>query len=71
MKGISEMKFSLSIFDYTFTNYITTDQFQRTSIPHIYAAGDVTNPRDPCVATAVAQGAIAARSLDEDLRNFN
>ncbi|NER19578.1 MAG: NAD(P)/FAD-dependent oxidoreductase [Symploca sp. SIO1C2] len=51
--------------------YITTDQFLRTSIPNIYAAGDVTNPRDPCVATAVAQGAIAARSLDEDLKNSN
>ncbi|NEQ86726.1 MAG: NAD(P)/FAD-dependent oxidoreductase [Moorea sp. SIO2I5] len=48
--------------------YIATDQFLRTSIANIYAAGDVTNPRDPCVATAVAQGAIAARSIDEDLR---
>ncbi len=47
--------------------YILTDQFLRTSIPNIYAAGDVANPRDPCVATAVAQGAIAARSIEEDL----
>jgi|GEM_PF-6866099 len=51
--------------------YIATDQFLRTSIPNIYAAGDVTNPRDPCVATAVAQGAIVARSVDEDLGNGN
>ncbi|MBE9040453.1 NAD(P)/FAD-dependent oxidoreductase [Oscillatoriales cyanobacterium LEGE 11467] len=48
--------------------YIATDRFLRTSIPNVYAAGDVTNPRDPCVATAVAHGAIAARSIEEDLR---
>lgn len=48
--------------------YIATDGFLRTSIPHVYTAGDVANPRDPCVATAVAQGAIAARSVEEDLR---
>ncbi len=48
--------------------YIATDKFLRTSVSNIYAAGDVTNPRDPCVATAVAQGAIAARSIDEDLQ---
>ncbi len=48
--------------------YIETDAFLRTSIPTIYAAGDVVNFRDPCVATAVAQGAIAARSVSEDLQ---
>ena len=47
---------------------IITDPFQRTSIPRIYAAGDVANIRDACVATAVAQGAVAARSIEEDLR---
>ncbi|MDJ1177027.1 FAD-dependent oxidoreductase [Roseofilum sp. BLCC_M114] len=47
---------------------IATDRFGRTSIPGVYAAGDVANPRDPCVATAVAQGAVVARSLDEDLQ---
>ncbi len=55
-------------FELTSGGYIATDQFLRTSIPNIYAAGDVANPRDPCVATAVAQGAIAARSIEEDLR---
>ncbi|KZL48829.1 hypothetical protein A2T98_16005 [Nodularia spumigena CENA596] len=48
--------------------HILTDQFLRTSISQVYAAGDVANPRDPCVATAVAQGAVAARSMEEDLR---
>jgi thioredoxin reductase len=49
--------------------YIATDIFLRTSLPHVYAAGDVVNPRDPCVATAVAHGAIAARSIEEDFRS--
>lgn len=49
--------------------HIATDRFLRTSVSGIYAAGDVANPRDPCVATAVAQGAIAARSLEEDLQH--
>lgn len=54
--------------DLTTEGYVATDKFLRTSIPNIYAAGDVTNRRDPCVATAVAQGAIAARSVEEDLQ---
>ncbi len=49
------------------TGYIASEQFLRTSIPNVYVAGDVTNYRDPCVATAVAQGAIAARSVEQDL----
>lgn len=52
----------------TSKGHIATDQFLRTSIFQVYAAGDVVNCRDACVATAVAHGAIAARSLDEDLR---
>ncbi|NEP47488.1 MAG: NAD(P)/FAD-dependent oxidoreductase [Moorea sp. SIO3C2] len=59
---------AVGFLELTTGGYIATDQFLRTSIANIYAAGDVTNPRDPCVATAVAQGAIAARSIDEDLR---
>jgi thioredoxin reductase len=51
----------------TQAGYIATDQYLRTSISHIYAAGDVANTIVPSVATAVAQGAIAARSLEEDL----
>ncbi|MGK7890311.1 MAG: NAD(P)/FAD-dependent oxidoreductase [Leptolyngbyaceae cyanobacterium] len=48
------------------SGHIATDEFMRTSIPKIYAIGDVTKPRDPCVSTAAAYGAIAARSIDED-----
>jgi thioredoxin reductase (NADPH) len=47
--------------------YIITDRFMRTTIPCVYAAGDVASPRDSCVATAVAHGAIVARSIEEDL----
>ena len=50
--------------------YIKTDEFCRTALPRIYAAGDVSNQRDPCVATAVAQGTIAARTLEADLRSL-
>ena len=56
------MKESQAIF-----NLAKKDIFLQTSIAQIYAAGDVANPRDPCVATAVAQGAIATRSIQEDL----
>lgn len=52
----------------TAIGHIQTDQFCRTSLPRVYAAGDVSNQRDPCVATAVGQGAITARSVEEDLR---
>jgi thioredoxin reductase (NADPH) len=58
--GVGEMELNSA-------GYIQTDRFQRTSIRNVYAAGDVANPRDPCVATAVAHGAIAARSVEEDL----
>lgn len=50
----------------TATGHIATDPFGRTSQPGIYACGDVSNPRDPCVATAVGQGAVVARSIEED-----
>ncbi|MGB3507975.1 MAG: NAD(P)/FAD-dependent oxidoreductase [Microcoleaceae cyanobacterium] len=57
----------IGLLELTQGGYIKSDKFLRTSIPNIYVAGDVTNYRDPCVATAVAQGAIAARSVEEDL----
>jgi len=52
----------------TSSDHIVTDPFQRTSFLGVYAAGDVANARDACVATAVAQGAMAARSIEEDLQ---
>lgn len=49
--------------------YIVTDEAGRTSVPGIYAAGDVANPRFPNVLSAVAQGAQAAKTIELDLRN--
>ncbi len=46
--------------------YITVDEAQRTSVPGIYAAGDITGGVKQIV-TAVSQGAVAATSIFEDL----
>ena len=40
--------------------YINIDIFQRTSVPGVYAAGDVTNHSVKQVGTAVGQGITAA-----------
>lgn len=45
--------------------YIVTDQEQKTSIPGVYAAGDVCIKRLRQVVTAVSDGAIAATSLEK------
>ncbi len=45
---------------------VQIDLFGRTSVPHIYAAGDVANPLRS-VAGAVAQGASAAAGINLDL----
>lgn len=46
--------------------YVKVDRFQRTSLPRIYAAGDVTGGIKQIV-TAVGQGAVAAMTAFEDL----
>jgi pyruvate/2-oxoglutarate dehydrogenase complex dihydrolipoamide dehydrogenase (E3) component len=46
--------------------YIKTDASQRTSMPMVYAAGDVTGSVKQ-IAVAVGQGAIAATSAFEDI----
>jgi thioredoxin reductase (NADPH) len=43
--------------------FIKTDQRQRTSAEMVYAAGDVCRPACLSVATAVGQGAIAAKDI--------
>jgi len=47
--------------------FIKTDENQRTSVPFLYAAGDVTNDTSHQILTAAHQGAVAAASADEDL----
>jgi len=46
--------------------YITVDRNQRTNLPKIYAAGDITGGLRQIV-TACAEGAVAANSAYEDL----
>ncbi|KXB02779.1 thioredoxin reductase [candidate division MSBL1 archaeon SCGC-AAA261D19] len=50
------------------SGYIKTDEKQRTNIPRVYAAGDVTGGTKQIVV-ACAEGAIAALSAYEDVRN--
>ncbi len=47
--------------------FLLVDESGRTSIDHIYAAGDICNTHFPCVVSAVASGALAAKTLTEDL----
>lgn len=47
--------------------FIKVDKDQRTSVPFLYAAGDVTNDTSHQIVTAAHQGAVAGTSLDEDL----
>jgi thioredoxin reductase (NADPH) len=48
--------------------FIKTDQRQRTSAELVYAAGDVCRPACLSVATAVGQGAVAAKDISEVLK---
>lgn len=47
--------------------YIITDDNQRTNIPFVYAAGDVTKSFAHQVGTAVHEGSMAAQSANYDL----
>lgn len=46
-------------------SYLSTDLAKRTSIPWVYAIGDVANPKHQSVTGAIADGAIAAQDLSE------
>ncbi|TSA23207.1 MAG: NAD(P)/FAD-dependent oxidoreductase [Betaproteobacteria bacterium] len=48
--------------------HIDTDRWQRTSVPSIYAIGDVTDTPQPSVAVAVAHGLTAARAIERHRR---
>jgi thioredoxin reductase len=47
--------------------FLLVDRFGRTNISHVYAAGDVCNTDFPCVVSAVASGALAAKTVSQDL----
>ncbi|MDQ8020740.1 MAG: NAD(P)/FAD-dependent oxidoreductase [Moraxellaceae bacterium] len=48
--------------------YVGVDAATRTGCPGLYAAGDVCNPLFPSVVSAIAQGALAAKTIELDLR---
>lgn len=50
----------------TDSGHVQVDGWQRTSVPGIYAAGDLTVSPQPSVATAIAQGIAAARAIERD-----
>ncbi|MDO9226457.1 MAG: NAD(P)/FAD-dependent oxidoreductase [Pseudomonadota bacterium] len=47
--------------------YLHVDAWQRSGVPGIYAAGDITDTPQPSVPTAMAQGLTAARAAERDL----
>jgi thioredoxin reductase (NADPH) len=47
--------------------YLRIDHEQRTNVPHVYAAGDVTGPYAPQIAAAVHEGATAGQTANVDL----
>ncbi len=48
--------------------YLEVDRYLHTSAPGVFAAGDICNPRSPCVAASVGDGAVAAREVLAFLR---
>lgn len=48
--------------------YLLVDAAGRTGAPGVYAAGDVCNPTFPSVVSAIAQGALVAKTIEIDSR---
>ncbi len=53
----------------TVSGHIHVDAWQRTSVPGIYAAGDLTDSPQPSVPTAIAQGLAAAKAIERDFQS--
>jgi thioredoxin reductase len=66
LKGVLGSLFDRFTFDPA--GYLKVDDWGRTGVPAIYAAGDVCNPDFPNVASAIASGAKAAKALEVDFR---
>jgi len=47
--------------------FIITDEYMRTNLPGVYAAGDIRSKQIRQIPTAVSDGMIAAINLDKDL----
>lgn len=50
------------------SGHVEVDAWQRTPIPGIYAAGDVTDTVQPAIPTAIAQGLAAAKAIERDAK---
>jgi len=61
LSGVGE---SLSCDD---NQFLLIDRLGRTNVARVYAAGDVCNTDFPCVVSAVASGALAAKTISQDL----
>jgi thioredoxin reductase len=48
------------------SGHLHVDTWQRTTVPGIYAAGDVTDNVQPAIPTAIAQGLAAAKAIERD-----
>lgn len=48
------------------SGHLRVDTWQRTTVPGIYAAGDVTDSVQPAIPTAIAQGLAAAKAIERD-----
>src|SRR5574337_226314 len=47
--------------------YLWVDAWKRASLPFVYAIGDVANLNHPSVVTAIADGAVAAQAIVQDV----
>ena len=47
--------------------YLVVDGNMETSCRGVFAVGDVSNPAHPCIATAIASGTVAARTIEQRL----
>ncbi len=63
----SELARALGV-DVDNTGYVKTDRYQRTNVPLVYAAGDLTGGFRQII-TACSEGAISAKSAYKDLMN--
>lgn len=50
--------------------YLITDTDKRTTLPGVYALGDVTNPKHQSVVAALADGAVAAQAIDKGTESW-
>jgi thioredoxin reductase (NADPH) len=64
---IPKAHFLADVLDLNEDGYIVTDTECRTSVPGVFAAGDVRNKTLKQIATAVGDGAVAAITVEKYL----